>query len=511
MDGHDESGSTDPAGQNGNPILEGIAYEIHIDANSAYFDAAERFHLRGKIQNCGTRAIPIGRHHREPNLIGGRIIDATGTPRAGAEASAGISGDRLEPGAHAPFALTLPRFDPSAGDCGVEISLMRDAQYWFCDHGLAAVTIMVASGEPSQPRTEAPENSDKTSSSHAPATADRSLEDEQVPPHGPRALLDYQEARLGGGEHASLDDLWNCYRLFFNRAPDAEGFEYFAALVRQGISYKSLSDLFLSSEEFSPRIIPSNNVEHVIARINGMELYMPIPHTPAERHTLTTGRHKPHLAGVQSSILLENKFIVDIGAGIGEFTTLAAHKTGISGRVVSLEPDPKLMRLLLANITSNKLQNVDVIPFAAADGEGFVSLIKRGTILTTRDVSSEDLLSNTSVVYARTIDSIIPCTQRVDVVKITLDGFDYRAAIGSRTMLQTWKPFFLGEYAPGLLDEFSGISPIHYLEFIKSCGYVHFTAIPQDRGPIDLGDNIGKLADMPARLGTASIDFYASS
>ncbi len=329
--------------------------------------------------------------------------------------------------------------------------------------------------------------------------------------NGPRALLDYQEARLSGGEHASLDDLWNCYRLFLNRAPDAAGFEYFAALVRQGIPHKSLSNLFISSEEFSSRLSPSTIVEQVRAQINGMELYMPLPHTPAERHVLTTGRHKPHLAGVQSSMLIENKFIVDVGAGIGEFTTLAAHKTGPSGRVVSLEPDPKLMRLLLANITSNNLQNVDVIPFAAADGEGFLSLTKRGTILTTRDVSSDDLLSNTSIVYARTMDSIIPPTQRVDVIKISLDGFDYRAAIGSSTILQTWKPFFLGEYAPGLLDEFSGIPPIRYLEFLKSCGYVHFTAIPQDRGPIDLGDNIGKLADMPARLGTASVDFYASS
>ena len=56
--------------------------------------------------------------------------------------------------------------------------------------------------------------------------------------------------------------------------------------------------------------------------------------------------------------------IVDIGAHIGTYTVLAAEKTGSSGKVIAIEPEPKNYDLLLQNISINNFGNLfDLINF----------------------------------------------------------------------------------------------------------------------------------------------------
>jgi FkbM family methyltransferase len=486
--------------------LAGIAYAITIDAGSACFDAAQRFHIRGEIHNQGTAPLSIGRHGPEAHLIGARLLDADGQIQPGVEARAGIAAASLDPDARAPFMLSLPRFNPAAGDGGLQVSLLRNGQFWLCDSGLDSITIMLGQNDPCPPNVEFPAMSTSSAVDPDPADAPVALSE------AASSLRVYEEARLGLGSQATLDDLWNCYRLLLDRRPDAGGFERFSHGVREGMPLRNLVDMFIGSEEFACRFTRQQAEPPTRATINGTALYAPVPQTPAERHVLATGQHKPHLAGAISSLLADGQFILDVGAGIGEFTTLAARKVGPRGRIVSLEPDPQLLRLLLANITALSLKNADILPFAAADGDGFVALVKRGAIMTAKDVGHHDLTGATAVpiVYARTIDSIVPAEQKVDMIRLALDGFDHRAMAGATKLLESWHPPILGEYAPGLLHEFSGIEPQAYLRFLQARGYRRFVAITRDQGAIDLGSDIDKLTEMPARLAAAAIDFCAT-
>lgn len=321
----------------------------------------------------------------------------------------------------------------------------------------------------------------------------------------------YKNARLGTGGHATLDDLWNCYRLFLHREPDATGFNSRAKLVQKGVTIAELTKPFIASSEFSRLYQRKSPPKSALTEVNGLELYAPAAVVAATPPSGQSSASRAHLRGMIASLLRPGQFILDIGAGIGEFAVPAARKIGPKGRIVALEPAPQLMRLLLANCLSHQLANVDVLPFAAADGDGFVSLVQRGTILTSADVSHADLIGDvdTPVVYARTIDSIVPVSQRVDLIRIMLDGFEFRALSGAVTTLRAHQPPIIGEYAPKLIEQFSGTEGDAYLRLLRDCGYTRFTAVPRRGSVIDLGSDIAKLAELPKLLGTASIDFLA--
>lgn len=311
---------------------------------------------------------------------------------------------------------------------------------------------------------------------------------------------------------ATLADLWNCYRLLLNRAPDPIGAPYYLDRVRGGMSVHELVRYFIFSTEHQAKYNPPKQLGPVRMNINGLDLYLPIPRTGADLLVRATGQHKPHLAGAIASIVRPGMCVLDIGAGAGEFAIHAGRKVGASGRVVALEPHAEAFRSLLANVAAYGLENVDCLPFAAGDCDGFVALVTSDGIASARDVAHEDLTSNTvsPVVYARTCDSIIPVDQRIDIVAIGLDGFDHRALTGATSTLARWRPHLFGDYAPALLETYSGVKPQTYLRLLQDLGYRRFTAIATDKGALDLGNDVDALASMPGELGVDRIDFYAS-
>ncbi|CAM8663344.1 MULTISPECIES: FkbM family methyltransferase [Sphingomonadales] len=310
---------------------------------------------------------------------------------------------------------------------------------------------------------------------------------------------------------ATLADVWNCYRLLLNRVPDPIGTPHHLDALRDGISIHQLVERFVLGHEFLALYSPPAPPGPLLMAINGIELHLPAPRTIADATMRATGYYKPHLTGVVSSILQPAMYVLDVGAGAGQFAVRAARKVGPAGRVVALEPHPGSLRSLLANILTHTPNNVDALPFGAADGDGFLTLIDEDSASTSRDVVHSDLTSgdNSMVVYARTIDSLIPIDKRVDVIKIDLDGFDHRALHGASKTLSRCRPHLLAAYAPKLLTKHSNIAPSDYLLGLRQLGYSSFVAIPDSEPPIDCGQDITALACLPDKLKSEKVDFYA--
>ncbi|MEM0195267.1 MAG: FkbM family methyltransferase [Thermoplasmatales archaeon] len=66
-------------------------------------------------------------------------------------------------------------------------------------------------------------------------------------------------------------------------------------------------------------------------------------------------------------LLNKGDTVLDLGAGIGEFTLLASKKVGPNGRIIAIEPSPDDYETLLRNIKENKCDNVSPINIAVAD------------------------------------------------------------------------------------------------------------------------------------------------
>jgi FkbM family methyltransferase len=71
--------------------------------------------------------------------------------------------------------------------------------------------------------------------------------------------------------------------------------------------------------------------------------------------------------------LQDNWTIIDIGAGLGDFTAYAARHSP-HGRVLAYEPFPESFALLQQNVALNNLKNVEMQPYAIAEKAGSLAL-----------------------------------------------------------------------------------------------------------------------------------------
>jgi predicted RNA methylase len=67
--------------------------------------------------------------------------------------------------------------------------------------------------------------------------------------------------------------------------------------------------------------------------------------------------------------------VFDVGAHVGEYTTIAAKCVGPGGVVHAFEPQPDLQSILHRNMHNNSLANVSVYQCAVTDRSGTVGLV----------------------------------------------------------------------------------------------------------------------------------------
>jgi FkbM family methyltransferase len=73
------------------------------------------------------------------------------------------------------------------------------------------------------------------------------------------------------------------------------------------------------------------------------------------------------------AILQDAWTIIDIGAGLGDFTAYAAQRSP-NGRVLAYEPFPESFALLQQNVALNNLRNIEAMPCAIAERPGSLAL-----------------------------------------------------------------------------------------------------------------------------------------
>ena len=161
------------------------------------------------------------------------------------------------------------------------------------------------------------------------------------------------------------------------------------------------------------------------------------------REVCFTGRYEPAETALLNSILKPGMIFVDVGANWGYFTLLAAGKVGPSGRVLSLEPDPRLFRLLEANAKRNRLDQIQAVAVAASDREGEITLLgfdeSGGNFGLSRVTTAEESVSAsansaalTFQVPTRTLDRLLTdhCVETVDLMKMDIEGAEGLALRG---------------------------------------------------------------------------------
>lgn len=192
---------------------------------------------------------------------------------------------------------------------------------------------------------------------------------------------------------------------------------------------------------------------------------------PIVSGALALGAYERETLDRWRELIRDGTTVLDVGANIGTYTLIAAHRNP-SGRVLAIEPSSENAAILEQMVRSNAFQNVTVIRSAAgatssrgllhleSDNKGLHSLIPSSTATGSEEVS------------VRPVDELLgeAGVQRVDLIKIDVEGYESKVVAGMSRVLERDHPAIIFEFMPQWIVR-AGDDPLALLETLRNYGY----------------------------------------
>jgi len=163
-------------------------------------------------------------------------------------------------------------------------------------------------------------------------------------------------------------------------------------------------------------------------------------HDTISREVCLTGRYEPQETQLAQRLLGPGMAVADVGANWGYFTLVCAHLVGAAGRVIALEPHPRLASLLAQNVAANALPQVEVIRVAAgarSEPRLFVGFDEQGGNWgVSRAARASDVPEFEC--QSAALDALLDdrAAGRIDLVKIDIEGAEGDAIRGMAAGLE---------------------------------------------------------------------------
>ncbi len=301
-------------------------------------------------------------------------------------------------------------------------------------------------------------------------------------------------------------DVYYFFRHILGRQPQPTEWPGHCELV--GKNLEDALGIYLNSPEFKARNLvgftPSGIGHRDIA--DGFVIHAP-ENDLIGGHILATGDYEPAVSRLFRELVRPGMTVVDIGANIGWYALLAASLTGPTGRVFAIEPGVLNGRLLLLNKAANHFQHLEILHIAASDrveSVSYSSSMTNGFVTPMADASVLRHQLPDAITQALPIDLVIPAEQPVHLIKVDVEGWEYKALLGAARIIEQWRPQIIAEFTPPALQDSSGVSGAQFLEHFRNLGY-HFTIIGEP-GNTDRGQDIERVMRSYQAAGSSHID-----
>ncbi len=220
----------------------------------------------------------------------------------------------------------------------------------------------------------------------------------------------------------------------------------------------------------TPMLVRLSPEDVHFASINGVDC-------PVDRHDIAvcvpsaaSSAWEPNLVACFHKLCRPGAVTFDIGANVGYHTVKLAQLVGGEGKCYAFEPNSENCRLILLGCERNGLSNVNLMPVALSDRPGwayFSSHIGSNGGFVTEDFVA--LHGHGSVVPVFTLDALeLP---DVDLIKVDVEGAEYKVLKGGERLLSRSRPAIISEFSVEMTPRVSGVSPMHYLDWIASLDY----------------------------------------
>ena len=272
-------------------------------------------------------------------------------------------------------------------------------------------------------------------------------------------------------ELATAEDIRACFRLLLGREPNPE--EWPGHSARAGEKLATIVQSFLFSKEFSDRRLMQANdlANYEFATVDGLKIAASPSDLDVGKHVLA-GHYEPHITSVFRREVKQGMGVLDVGANCGYFSFLALALTGPEGQVWAVEPNAGNVRLLEIAKRTNGTANLTIVPAAAglAFGSAKLNAAQSNGMVSQLSSAIEDA-SEATLVCQIALDALFPGVERLDFIKIDVEGGEYIALKGLEHTLDRCHPKIVSEFSPGTMPGISGVTGKEYLEFLFQKAY----------------------------------------
>jgi len=164
--------------------------------------------------------------------------------------------------------------------------------------------------------------------------------------------------------------------------------------------------------------------------------------------------------------------VIDAGANVGVLTIGFASLVP-DGHVYAVEASPSTVGHLHRNVAGSGLGNVTVVNTALSDASGAVEFCdvewySAGSFVR-KDTAGADVHEGSVRVPARTLDELVASEglQRLDLVKIDVEGHELAVLRGARDALERFRPSAVVELNLFTVTSFGGVLPMEFLRTVR--------------------------------------------
>ena len=202
--------------------------------------------------------------------------------------------------------------------------------------------------------------------------------------------------------------------------------------------------------------------------LDGFDIFVRLDDWAVGARIAVKRTYEKHVTEAIRPYLQPGTVFIDVGANIGYYTLLAASRLGAQGKIFAFEPGAANCELLQKSVVHNGFSIVQLFPNAVADSARTVGLTmddSNGVINAT--APSEGL----ELVTAVALDEALANQNRIDLIKMDIEGAEGLALRGATQLLQRHRPVLFTEFRPPAIANRSQMDAEEFLNRLREIGY----------------------------------------
>lgn len=187
-----------------------------------------------------------------------------------------------------------------------------------------------------------------------------------------------------------------------------------------------------------------------------------------------SGCFEPMTTAFINKNIEEGMTVLDIGANIGCHTLRFAKLVGESGRVIAFEPTSWAFSRLRRNTELNDFSNITLEKLAVSDtSQKLLTCFPSSFTVETGGLPGPTYAEEVTFI---TLDEYISENNmnRVDLIKIDVDGYEYKVIHGGLRTIARFKPIMIVEFGKNTLKRY-GDNLQDLIDLLSSLGYSFYS------------------------------------